>query len=338
MTGEARHLRDRLTFPPLDLHEIGSAELVGYHSYLNWLKPDLAFGRSLRLGLLLFDKVVAETYSPDEVDMMVRNFVQEGKLTKAGSRALMKLVVPIQSLLPEFGLADLMRTPEDSFLEAMVEHYLDHEYETKGQTPPPFDSARSLADMRYSLTVVAFENWFALSRRMACLFIPNAYEEQMLADFLKFLNSSGSGPAKSAFPKFKSVLSRLLPAIDELSVDDVLELRRHEYFASFRRKTRCVVDRLASVDGEEEADRVLKEEEQKDIATILDQFRPRPIRSLVRAVIGNIPIPAIAVNPSSLVDTVTTLRREFKAAREVGWLYFVRDLKARTPDYTPRPV
>jgi hypothetical protein len=281
------------------------------------------------LSLLLFDKVVAETHSDDDVPGMVRNFVEQGKLTKAASRTLLQLIVPIQRLLPNFSISDLLRTPEDCFLDAMVEHHLDSEYEAKGQTPPPLGPERTLADMRYGLTVAAFENWFALSRQMVCLFIPNAYEEDMLNDFLHYLNSSGSKPAECVFPKFKSVLSRLLPTVDDLSVDEVLALRRHEYFASFRRKTRYVVDRLASADGEDEANRIIKEEEQKDIRMILDLFKPRPIRSLLRAIIGNIPLPSVVVNPVSLVDTVTTIRREFTAAREVGWLYFVRDLKER---------
>ena len=56
-------------------------------------------------------------------------------------------------------------------------------------------------------------------------------------------------------------------------------------------------------------------------------FRPRPPPTLLRAVFGNLPIPtAINANPVSAFDGASAVIRDIRAARELGWLYFVRDL------------
>lgn len=320
--------REGLAFPPIDLRKLGSPELVGYHSYLNWLVPELTLGRSLRLSLLLFDKVIAETDFDDLPERMLYRLAAEGKLTRKACRKLLGLIVPITRIVPKFGTWDLVRPPADVFLDSVTEHVIDEEYTSKGQTPPAFEAGRSLQDLRYKVTVAAFENWFALSRQTACLFIPNDYEERILRDFLTFLSSHRDPSSGPDYRRFRSVITRLLPAIDELSLEEVLALRQHEYFASFRVKTRQLVDRVSSADDAAEADRVIEEEERRDVKALQDLFRPRPLRTLLRAIIGNVPLPSL-VNPVALYDAAAAVRRELKAAREVGWLYFVRDLKER---------
>ena len=172
------------------------------------------------------------------------------------------------------------------------------------------------------MTVLAFENCFVLARQFDCLFIPNFYEEVILESFLKFLESPKAPSAAGEYGTFKSLVTRLLPAIEELSVEEILALRQHEYFASFRRKTREIVDRVSS---RGDLNRIIEDEEQTDRKALEDLFRPKPVPTLLRAIIGNLPIPML-VNPVSAYDAVTSTRRDAKAARDLGWLYFVRDL------------
>lgn len=46
------------------------------------------------------------------------------------------LFIPITRVVPHFGTPDLLRSPEDMFLNAVTEHYLDEEYQSKGEAPP----------------------------------------------------------------------------------------------------------------------------------------------------------------------------------------------------------
>jgi hypothetical protein len=313
--------RKELAFPQINAKGLGTADLIGYHSYLNWLSPTLQLGRSLRLSLLLFDKVIAETDFDDLPERGLNMLVSEGRLDRKACQKLLHLIVPITRFVPEFGTRDLFRSPEDRFLDIATEHYLDNEYLSKRKTPPDF-LERQFRDVRYTLTVSAFENWFALSRQIDCLFIPNDYEEVILESFLKFLESPKAPSAAGEYGTFKSLVTRLLPAIEELSVEEILALRQHEYFASFRRKTREIVDRVSS---RGDLNRIIEDEEQTDRKALEDLFRPKPVPTLLRAIIGNLPIPML-VNPVSAYDAVTSTRRDAKAARDLGWLYFVRDL------------
>ena len=113
-----------------------------------------------------------------------------------------------------------------------------------------------------------------------------------------------------------------MPEIEELSLEEILALREHEYFASFRRKTREIVNRASSIG---DLNRIIEDEEESDRKALEDLFRPKPVPTLLRAIIGNLPIP-MAVNPVSAYDAATSVRRDVKAARDLGWLYFVRDL------------
>jgi len=58
-----------LQFPPANLSHFQSGELVGYYSYVNWLVPELTLGPWLKLSLLLFDKIVAESGWADDPEM-----------------------------------------------------------------------------------------------------------------------------------------------------------------------------------------------------------------------------------------------------------------------------
>ena len=121
----------------------------------------------------------------------------------------------------------------------------------------------------------------------------------------------------------------MLPSVEELSFDEVLELRRHEYFTSFRSKTAQIVEHILSISNVAEIKRVINEEELKDIKILEDLFRPRSGLKLLRALIGSLPIPIIPLNPVGVYEAIDTARKETKAAKEVGWLYFVSDFKER---------
>lgn len=312
-----------LTFPKIQNLAIGREDLIGYHSYLNWLVPTYVFGKSLRLSLLLFDKIIAETDHEDLPDRVLQGLVSQGHFDARTAHRVGDLIIPITRLVAGFGTGDLLRQPEDAFLDYATDSYLDEEYRAKGENPPELP-VKALGDIRYMVTVSAFENWFALSKQLPSLFIPNVWEEGILLEFLKFLNYSETRDEARNYGKFSSVVTKLLPAIDELSVDEILELRDHEYFASFRRKTKNIVDMLGKA---ADADCVVEEEERNDIKILQDMFRPRPLPTLLRAVFGNLPIPtAINANPVSAFDGASAVIRDIRAARELGWLYFVRDL------------
>jgi len=316
--------RNDLTFPKIKDAAVGRGDLIGYHSYLNWLIPTLAIGKSLRLSLLLFDKIIAEVDFEDLPDRVLQGLVSAGELDARTSRKIRDLIVPITRIIPGFGTGDLMRQPEDVFLDYVTEYYLNEEYRAKGEEPPPAP-VQALRDIRYTVTVSAFENWFALSRQVSSLFIPNTWEEGILQDFLKFLNSPKPPDVARHYGQYRSVVTKLLPTIDDLSLDEIVELRQHEYFASFRQKTTVLVDAVGTAG---DIAHVIEEEERSDIKILQDMFRPRPLPTLLRAIIGNLPLPPpIYVNPVSAYDGVSGVVRNIKAARDLGWLYFVRDIK-----------
>jgi hypothetical protein len=287
--------------------------------------PELQLAPSLKLALLLFDKIIAETGFKDSPEKLVARLIKEGKLTKKLGKKFLRLIVPIDSVIPGFEMGDLLPSRTDVFLNAVTEECIDTEYRSKGLDPP--DEAKMLYDIRYASTLAAFENWFALSRQLSCLFIPNYYEEPILREFLKFITWGQKSETRS-YSQYEGVVTKILPSVEDLSLGEILELRRHEYFSSFRAKTRALVDRISSVEDDTQVRRLIAEEEEQDLGVMQDLFRPKPFLKLVRAIIGNIPLPVIP-NPLGIYDAVDSVRRDFKASKEVGWLYFIRDFKKR---------
>lgn len=318
--------RENLTFPPLDSSRIRPTELIGYHSYLNWLVPELALGPSLKLSLLFLDKIIAESDFEDLPERALASLTKEGKLTKKALRKLLDIIVPIKLIVPQFGTKDLIRKPQDEFLDFATQYYIDQEYVSRGKDPLS-EPGQFLCDTRYWVTVAAFENWFGLSKQMSSLFIPNYFEEPILQDFLRYLRAYNDPRTNRNYYKFIGVLTKMLPSVEGLSFDEVLELRRHEYFASFRAKMAQIVERILSISNVAEIKRVIKEEELRDIRILEDLFRPRPVLKLLRVLIGSLPIPVIPLNPVGVYEAIDTVRKEIEAAKEVGWLYFVRDFK-----------
>jgi len=314
--------RPDLTFPKINNNAVKPNGLVGYHSFLNWLQPTLTFGRSLRLSLLLFDQVIAETSTDDGPELLLKSLVSQGQLDKRTSRRLLDLIVPITRIVPGFGAGDLLRESEDTAFSSFVETELDEEYLANGQMPPEYPDYM-FKDMRYTLATSAFENWFALSKQMGCVFIPNSYEEDILTVVISFLSSSRPEEPTTPHDVFTQVVTKLLPTIDSLSLDDVLALRQHEYFGSFRKKTKYLVDRVSHLN---DLPRILEEEERLDLGVLQEIFRPRPIPALVRTVLGSVPLNSF-LNPISAYDGATSVARDVRAARDLGWLYFVRDFK-----------
>jgi hypothetical protein len=325
--------RQNLMFPPIDVGGIGSNQLLGFHSFLNWLKPELTFAPNLKLSLLLCDKIIVETYFPTFPEKRVDELVKDRTLTRGGAKKLIKLLLPITSLVPEFNASDLWKT-EDIFLKYCVEYYIDEEYGDIMQLSP---DEKSLYDIRYDVTVAAFENWFALSQQVSCFFIPNEWESKILHDFLKFLNAHEMQMRHPTYREFETVVTKLLPSVDHLSLEEVLTLREHEYFASFRFKTKELADRVAKIDDVAEVTRTIRDEERKDLDILIKLFRPKPKLKLLRALISNIPIPLPFIpNPVAVYDSVETVNKERNTAREFGWLYFIRDYEGALEGNRPQ--
>lgn len=171
-----------------------------------------------------------------------------------------------------------------------------------------------------SNTLASLAGWWSISAQEPCGLIPTPIERQAV-DLM-----AAATPAQEQFPLFSRLVEQRLPDVDSLSWDRIFELRNHSLLEAFRAKLASVAE-LADQD-EAAAAELLTEIELHDLREIARLSKPNPLKTILRVLVSNIPLP-IFINPVSLFFDGKDLKRDFDLNRRFGWLYFMLDLTSR---------
>lgn len=174
------------------------------------------------------------------------------------------------------------------------------------------------------LIAASIAPWLDLRRDENCTFTPSKREEFMIRHLLNTQINGLSKQGTSHIEGFSEVLTSRIPNLEEYNWNQVLELRNHKYYESFREKL-VMLNNLANTNDNKNLKEIMEQLERKELVNIAKLHKPNPLRNIIKSCISNFPTP-IPVNPFGIIDSVTSVKKEIHANKELGWLYFMIDL------------
>lgn len=115
----------------------------------------------------------------------------------------------------------------------------------------------------------------------------------------------------------------VIPKFEELSWDQILELREDKNIKAFRRKLFSLEDR------EELLDETLSSELESALWDLASQVKPNIGKSSLEAVLSNLPLPTI-INPFGLYYGAKSVYQNHKNKKAYSWVYFVQSMRDKS--------
>lgn len=112
----------------------------------------------------------------------------------------------------------------------------------------------------------------------------------------------------------------VIPNFEELSWEQILELREDKYIKEFRKK----VFSCDSVD--ESIDKILANDLNKSLWQLAEQCKPNMKRTILEVVLSNLPLPTV-LNPFGLLYGAKAIKVSNENKTKNSWVYFVQSLK-----------
>ena len=126
---------------------------------------------------------------------------------------------------------------------------------------------------------------------------------------------------------FQEIVTTSMPDFTILTWQRVLELRRHPFLQSFRRK---ISELGSSVRNNNEGTikKTIGELELHDLRELARLVEPSPRTTILKSIGSNIPLP-IPVNPVSIGIGIQEIKDTYERRQRFGWLYFLMELRKR---------
>ncbi len=115
----------------------------------------------------------------------------------------------------------------------------------------------------------------------------------------------------------------IIPNFEEMTWDEILELREDKYIKQFRNKVYSYGTNTANLDE------VLNKDLDSALWDIANQCKPNLGKSIFEAVVSNLPSPTI-VNPFGLYYSARDISNTHKSNEENSWVYFIQNIKSRS--------
>ncbi|QTF06952.1 hypothetical protein HC231_02635 [Brenneria izadpanahii] len=112
----------------------------------------------------------------------------------------------------------------------------------------------------------------------------------------------------------------VVPKFDELSWDQVLELREDKNIQAFRRKFFSIENREKSID------KILYSDLESTLWDLATQIKPSIGKSTFEAVVSNLPFPTV-LNPFGLYYGIKSVIQNYKNKNSHSWIYFIQSMK-----------
>lgn len=107
-----------------------------------------------------------------------------------------------------------------------------------------------------------------------------------------------------------------------LTWDQVMELRRSGYCASFRKWANDWVSEYRDTGDAQKFEERLRRATEEAKFALIGQLEPSITKSVLGAIVGNLPIPI--ANPYSIVSGLNLVKQSIERKRDYGWLFFVQ--------------
>lgn len=169
--------------------------------------------------------------------------------------------------------------------------------------------------------VEAVATWGALHAAEQCAFLADSRESTVIEEVFQ------TTQPPSDTQVFQEIVTTSMPDFTILTWQRVLELRRHPFLQSFRRK---ISELGSSVRNNNEGTikKTIGELELHDLRELARLVEPSPRTTILKSIGSNIPLP-IPVNPVSIGIGIQEIKDTYERRQRFGWLYFLMELRKR---------
>ncbi|MBN8209852.1 hypothetical protein JI666_13935 [Bacillus sp. NTK071] len=286
------------------------------NAFISW--NNLATGRSSylyefpgKLATLWYDEIVLQV--SDDIHSNIRDAIAEKENWNDDTHEVLRnLHVPISLYIDDPWITKLEDTQLLNPGIEVAKHYFKKRYPEE-----PFDE-QNANHIHNAIRVggaiaSSFETWRKLNEKVRCNFL-SSYYEGLLLEAVQEVESDDL---------YTEIIGYTLPDINEYSWDEIIDLRNHPFFDSFRNKVAHLNDAANSSDIKL-SEEIVEEIEQKDMKEMLEMFRPTPKSKVIKGIASNIPLP-IPINPVSAYYAIDDVKREIDLKKKYGWIYFLLD-------------
>jgi hypothetical protein len=292
------------------------------NAFISWLSLFTdrdPFGTTGKLAAVWFDKLIIETPQDDGIRKVVEGAIERGKIPAEIHDQLLNHWRPIQLFLPDFSYEPVFC---DGAYRQLWETVVDTVYEaTKAEFPGHTEDRAFMHEVAMAANGLmrAHISWCSLNALDGTTFITNNREARVAESlFVRTDNRE--------FDIFRHFADLRIPDLTELPWQRIWDLRHHPKLEAFRRRLSAV----SGADTEITSPAVARELEAEFVAN-LEEFaqlcRPAPLRSLVKSVISNVPLP-IRINPASVAFGGKEVREALDRDKRYGWMFFGIDLRS----------
>ncbi|WP_273854331.1 hypothetical protein [Guptibacillus spartinae] len=246
----------------------------------------------------------------------VKEKIAEGeKWTNETYRELEKIHVPITA----YNLKDPFIVPIDNQEVLGVGMEVAKQYYQTKYPTISFDE-KNPNHMKNALRIgqafgVGFEAWEKLNAKINCNFLANYYEGLIVEKFKKTDNKEA----------ISEIIYYTIPDINYYTWEEIIALRKHPFFNSFRKKI-SQLNEAIDIGDIKLSKEIIEQLEQKEVIEMIKLFKPSPKTKIIKGVTSNVPLP-IPINPASVYFATQDIKTEYKLKNKYGWLFFLLDVR-----------
>lgn len=291
--------------------------------FVTWhaLCPYAFYQRTAKIAVLLWDELLLELPHPRMIERIFEVIASEEGTGFGAVDALRKQLRPVHARIPDFqflNVAGWEQYTNSGAVDAMYREWLAEV--GRGELDPGDFAHQYEANKLAYYGVNTLHTWAGLLRHGTQLLGHPAEERG-------FRNAIRRGEASSSASPFLEMTFGALPDLGSLTWSQALELRAHPMHQSFRAK--CLeVSELLDAGITTDAARLLTDALQFSLREIVRRVRPNIGTTMLKAVLGNVPLP-FPVNPVSVLASAQEVAQQRAIAATHGWVYFILDAEER---------
>jgi len=284
------------------------------------LFTDFPFKSGGKLAVLWFDEIILEL--PQRGILSILEYVAKKEDWDTSTfQEIRRLWIPISKYIPEYPFdINPLESKNPKLFETTLkisESDLKQQFGEEIEHHPLY-----LHELTWTVTGLmgSINLWLELNIQNNCSFIPHPQEHSILQELFKIATK------KDQFEIFSEIMIYKMPDLNSYSWDEIISLRSHPFFDAFRLKI-VELHKLLNLNESQAVQNLIDEIARKDMEEMVNMFRPSPRKSLIKAIVSNIPMPIpFLFNPYSLITSGLDVKKELEISKKYGWLYFLLDL------------
>ena len=299
----------------------------GYASFArSWLE-EFPFNSSGKLATLWFDEII---FQIDNINGATNIVAQWEDWDSKTLRKLNRLWIPITKYQPRYKFSIdyiekrfIAEHPDLEKTAFRIAHEETKKFVEKEKHKPksPQDYYAFAREVSYAYLglLEGVNSWMSLNKTFPCVFLPLYRENLVIQDLFSIATR------KTPYDLFSEVINSRLPDLNNLTWDEIVDLRNNSCFNNFREKMIDLHKMVHSgdINSVKESVDKLQFSEMKELIL---ELRPSPHKSLIKAIISKIPM-GLPINPISPLLDANKIIKEKKILKKYGWIYFLIEIE-----------